>query len=86
MSKIDIEGNVLDSFNVSFCHDRWAIDPQPIIKGIAQQLQERLYVCNKKNKAYAIYVVIADLEGDEDAISERKEVPEQKRFWRKRQA
>jgi hypothetical protein len=86
MSKIEIDGNVLDSFNVAFYHDKWAIDPKHISMKIEEELHERLHVCRKMNKTYAVYVVIAELEGDRDAVSQRKESEDEERFFRKRQA
>lgn len=73
MSKVEVDGNVLDTFHIAFCHDKWAIDPKHISMRIEEELHERLHVCNKLKKTYAVYVVIAELEGDRDAIGQRKE-------------
>ncbi len=81
MSNLDIEGTVLDSFNIAFRHDNWAIDPKHISMRIEEELHERLHVCNKLNKTYAVYVVIAELEGDRDAIGQRKEGEDAQGFW-----
>lgn len=86
MSKIDIAGNVLDSFHIAFQHDKWAIDPRVISMRIEEELDERLHVCNKLKKTYAVYVVIVELEGDSDAISQRQESPFEERFLHQRQA
>lgn len=86
MSKINLEGNILDSFHVSFCHDRWAIDPKDIAMSIEEQLHERLHVCRKMHKNYAVYVLIAELDGDDDAVSQRKQSQDEEGFLRKRKA
>lgn len=86
MSKIDIDGNVLDSFHIAFYHDKWAIDPKHISMRIEEELYDRLHVCRKLKKTYAVYVVIAELEGDRDAISQRQESQNQERFLHQRQA
>ena len=71
--KLEADGNLLDSFNVAFCHDKWLIDPKLIAKTIEEELHDRLHVCRKLHSNYAVYVVIAELEGDRDAVSQGKE-------------
>lgn len=85
MNKIDIDGNVLDSFHISY-HDKWGIDLNHISMRVEQELYERLNVYRKLKKNYAVYVVIAEIEGDRDAISQRKESQKQERFLHQRQA
>jgi len=86
MSSHRIEGYLLDAFNLAFHHDKWAIDPRPIVNRIGEELEDRLYVCRKLNKTYVVHVLITELEGDRNAISQRKEGEIEEGFLRKRQA
>lgn len=71
--KVDIEGNILDSFHIAFQHNQWAIDPKILAMKIEHELHDRLFICRKLNKTYVVNVVISELEGDDDAISKGKE-------------
>ncbi len=86
MSKINVPGNLLDSFHIAFCHDKWAIDALLIASKIEEELHDRLHVCRKLNKTYVVNVLITELEGERDAISQRKESEDEERILRKRQA
>lgn len=86
MSKIDIDGNILDSFHIAFYHDKSTIDPKYVSMGIEEELYDRLHVCRELKKAYVVYVLIAELEGDNDAISQRQESKNEERVLAKHQA
>jgi hypothetical protein len=81
MSSIDIEGDILDSFHIAFQYDKWAIDPKHVSMRVEEEVNDRLHVCRKLRKTYAVYVVIAELAGDRDAISQRQASQNQERFF-----
>ncbi len=73
MPSHEIEGTLLDSFNIAFYQDKWAIDPVALGFKVAEEVADRMTVCNKFKRTYVISVLITELEGDKDAISQRKE-------------
>ena len=70
MSNYEIEGNLLDSFNMGFAVDTVAINPGDIAPIIAHELETRLAVCNKLKTNYALYVLIMELGATQNAVSD----------------
>lgn len=67
MTMHEIDGDLLDSFNIAFYQENYFIEPKVISKAIEKQLEEKLKICNKLKKNYAVFVLINQLEDKTNA-------------------
>ncbi len=86
MPSLEIEGELLDSFNIAWQTPKPIdVTHKSISMEVAYVLEGKLAELIKPHKTYVVSVIITKLE-NRNAVSQRKEGEDEERILRKRQA